>query len=632
MEKIKALGRDVAKAVYRYYGSLLVAFVATGAFVARAEIYKSGYTPETQQTSEALLKLAFVGLLGISLLFSLHMAQQRYRIKWPLPIVGFFVLAAYYALLPSFESSRFQPVTAIILGVSAICFHILASTIPFLKRGDTIGFWDYNKSLFINTVQTIVFTTVLWGGLALAVVAVENLFNLHVSNRFWEQLATTIFILGSSLIFTLFAKGGLVGLTSPAPYPPILRFFVQYILIPLLVIYLLILYSYAAKIVLEWNLPKGWVSYLVLAYSALGVLSLLLLHPLNGETEKIWVRFFTRSFYMTLLPMLVLLFVAIGVRVADYGVTENRYYVLLLAVWLLGIAGYQLLRRQNEVKAIPVSLLAAGICSMLLPFGNVFTVSLNSQSNRLHRLLSQQAVLTPAGQIDFGQEVKRSAVNEISNLFYYLHSRNQHRIVRELISSQQVAKVDSMLSERWTAEYDFANLFTSVIEDDAASKRVAYVKLRGEQPGYNRVYETRGYEYLIPMVHMGTDYPIAKYTLGKDSLVLEIGGDYPDQVTQRQRDSISNTISLYLSSGDTVFRHNYTAFIDSVYEHHADKLFTIGEIKTGELATSFKLGAYQVEMRFNEIGFQRDNDSQAAPVLLDSLISITKVATFLIKH
>ena len=618
MDKIKALGTDIAWAIRQYYGALLVALVATAAFIDRS-----------QSASEPLLKLGFVGMLGISLLFALHLIQQRYRIKWPLPIVGFLVLAAYYVLLPDFDGSQFGPVTAIILGVSSICFHLLAATGPFLKRGDTDGFWSYNKSLFINLVQTAVFTVVLWGGLALAVVAVENLFGLDVGSVFWGRLAWTVLILGSSLIYALFSKDGWAVLKQSAPYPPVLRFFVQYILVPLLVIYLVILYSYGIKIVVEWDLPKGWVSYLVLAYSFLGVLSLLLLDPLYEVTEKVWVRFFSRSFYLTLLPLLALLFVAIGVRVAAYGFTENRYYVLLLALWLSGIAVYQLFRGRNEIKAIPVSLLVVGALSLVMPFGNVFSVSFNSQSSRFHRLLATQEALT-SGKIDFDRPMKRSALNEIANVFQYLNTRNQHHVIRAKIPDDRMVKVDSLLADKWGSESEFARLFAHVIEDDDGSKRFTFTRLGDGRSGYEQVYDIRGYDYIIPIVHMGTGYAKRQYALGADSLRLEVGSDYPNHLSRRQIDSISNTVSLYSPDGDTVFRHNFTAFVDSVYAQYADQLFTTEAIEVSGLATRFGLDKYDVEIHFNELGFNRGENDSSAKAPLDSIIT-TKAAAILIR-
>ncbi len=596
MEKVKALLRDVGVAVTRYYGVLLVALVATGAFIAES-VERSG--------SEALLKLGWLGLLGVALLFALHIAQQRYRLRWPLPLMGFVVLGLYYVLLPDIGADQDGPVPVVILGVSAVIFHLLVAIIPFGRRGDNGGFWDYNKALFINIVQTGVFTVVLWGGLALAVVAVENLFGVSVGSHFWERMAYTILIFGSSLIFCLFSTGGLDALKASVPYPPVLLFFVQYVLVPLLAIYLLILYSYGLKIVLEWDLPKGWVSYLVLAYSALGMLSLLLLHPLNGAGEKVWVRIFARSFYLTLLPLLVLLFVAIGVRVAAYGVTENRYFVLMLACWLLAMAGYQLTRKQHDIKAVPTSLFVVGALCLWLPFGNVFSVSLRSQQGRLQSLMETHALLDSEGKVDFSRQVNRADANAIASVFQYLKTRDRDQAIKSLIPDSLGVKVDTLLQGRWTAEYDFANLFTNVVEDGSHVAVTYSVLKSGVVTGYDRLHDTRGYDHMIPRLQLGTGYPQKEYVFGADSARLEIGGPYPESASHRQQDSLCYNFALSGPTADTVYRHNILPIVDSLYAQHANQLFIKSEIILETPSSSFLLGGYHFVLRFEEVTFDR---------------------------
>ena len=91
---------------------------------------------------------------------------------------------------------------------------------------------------------------------------------------------------------------------------------------------------HAGKILINLGLPRVWVSYLILIYSVVGILALLLVHPLKEESAKSWVKVFSKIFYYTLIPLLVLLFVAIFTRILEYGYTEPRYFVLLLAIWL----------------------------------------------------------------------------------------------------------------------------------------------------------------------------------------------------------------------------------------------------------------------------------------------------------
>ena len=59
-------------------------------------------------------------------------------------------------------------------------------------------------------------------------------------------------------------------------YPFGLKVFSQYILLPLLLLYLVILYLYGAKIILLWDWPKGVVSWLIIAVAVLGIFALII--------------------------------------------------------------------------------------------------------------------------------------------------------------------------------------------------------------------------------------------------------------------------------------------------------------------------------------------------------------------
>ena len=218
-----------------------------------------------------------------------------------------------------------------------ILSHLLVSFIAFFGKEKELNFWQYNKNLFINLFLTAIFTGVLTGGVELAILAVDKLFDFNFNDRYYLETFYFLSIFGSSFIFN---EEGLLQLEKDGTYPVILKFFTQYILIPLLIIYAVILYFYSAKILINWELPRGWVSYLILAYAVVGILALLLVHPLKHESTASWVRIFSKVFYFTLIPLLVLLFTAIFTRILEYGYTEPRYFVLLLAIWLTLVVFY----------------------------------------------------------------------------------------------------------------------------------------------------------------------------------------------------------------------------------------------------------------------------------------------------
>src|SRR5699024_3468757 len=139
-------------------------------------------------------------------------------------------------------------------------------------------------------------------------------------------------------------------------YPKGLKVFTQNILIPLVIIYMIILYLYMAKIITQWAWPEGWISILVLSFSIAGILANLLLHPLRNDIKYKWVKRFSKGYYWILVPLSILLLLAIWRRISEYGITVERYFVLVLGLWLTGIVLYFVISRAKNIKVIPASL------------------------------------------------------------------------------------------------------------------------------------------------------------------------------------------------------------------------------------------------------------------------------------
>ena len=68
--------------------------------------------------------------------------------------------------------------------------------------------------------------------------------------------------------------------------------------------------------------------------------------------------------------------------------TEQRYFLLALAWWLLFITVYFLVSRKKDIRLVPLSLCILAFLSVWGPWG-AFSVSLNSQRGRLKALLEK---------------------------------------------------------------------------------------------------------------------------------------------------------------------------------------------------------------------------------------------------
>ncbi|WP_442588084.1 DUF4153 domain-containing protein [Pedobacter sp. AW31-3R] len=260
--------------------------------------------------------------------------------------------------------------------------HLLVAFTAFLNRGTIQGFWQFNKTLFLRITTSALYSVVLFLGLAAAIGAMNLLFNFD----FKYDTFLILFIWIAGMFNTIFFLAGvpqdLPALDKDFSYPKGLKIFTQYVLIPLATVYVAILLAYEIKILIQWNLPKGYVSNLILGYAVFGILSLLLVFPIREQEENKWIKTFANSFYFLMLPLLALLFLAVGTRIFSYGITESRYFLILLAVWLLFISVYFLLSRKQNIKVIPVTLCILALLSVYGP-----------QSAESVAILSQKRIL-----------------------------------------------------------------------------------------------------------------------------------------------------------------------------------------------------------------------------------------------
>ncbi len=362
--------------------------------------------------------LAFV--LGIPLFFALRMLgeSRNWSRRWQLgaALFGLAALALYYLSLPV----PLKGADAFRFFVLAAAVHLWVAFAPFMRRaGGEEAFWQYNRVLFLRFALAALYSSVLYVGLTLAIATMDALLELDFAGEIYLKLWIWIALVYNTWFFVAGIPRDVRELEHERDYPTGLRIFTQYVLIPLVVTYMAILYVYLVKIVIEWDLPKGWVGYPVIGLSITGVLALLLVHPIRERAESAWMATYSKFFFWALFPLIGLLAVAIGTRIADYGITERRYLVVVASAWLFGIALYYSIKGSRDIRLIPVSLCLVSLLSAMGPWGAV-AVSWRSQTARLRELLVSNEVLTDGRLESSAKVIDFDAEKEISSIIKYL--------------------------------------------------------------------------------------------------------------------------------------------------------------------------------------------------------------------
>lgn len=584
----------LGRAIYilqNYAFILLMALLAATSFAIVIDNYEM-----KEESINIYTRFGIVSSLGISLMFSLNILAERIGKKIFLNLLGIIFLVIYYQFFLPHDNKDFGTVHAVLLVVSFILTHLLVSFIAFLGKNNENSFWQYNKNLFINAVLTGIFTAVLVGGIMLAISAVDHLFDLKLENKIYPRTFTFLSILGSCFIFLLFNEDGLKFLEKDENYPEILKFFVQFILIPLLIIYAVILYLYGGKILIQWDLPRGWVSYLILAYSLVGILALLLVFPLKEISAKSWVKGFSKIFYFALLPLLVLLFVAIFTRILEYGFTENRYYVLLLAIWLAVVVLYFTFGKKSNIKFIPISLFVFGLFSLIFPYFNTFSVAKNSQKNELQEILIKNNVLEN-GKVNFRKPVQDSVATEIANKFSFLNERKESEFLLNFISNQEQQKFKQILKNEQNITYSkVRSQFHKIIYNKDVEKGEKYNALRITTDDFG--FDIKDYDKMFKVYN----YDNKDFEYDGNSFALK---------------GFNGNLTFYFNNKEI----NLSPDIQKIINQYKDQK---GEVYTNQISLIKEVGNYELKFLIDEINYNKYTGNNGSYFISNEVIILIK--------
>lgn len=118
---------------------------------------------------------------------------------------------------------------------------------------------------------------------------------------------------------------------------------------------ILVMYLYMLIIVCSFELPRGYISLICCTLTAFGMLCYILIANTKiNEKGKIWKSIHSHI-PLLLLPLQILITIAIGRRINDYGVTILRCYIVLLNLWSYAICIYLVMRKGNNLHWIPFS-------------------------------------------------------------------------------------------------------------------------------------------------------------------------------------------------------------------------------------------------------------------------------------
>lgn len=415
-EKIKSNFAELNKSLSRYPLTVLISFILVILVIVYNEL-----NLRSSGNLENLMRFIQVAALGIPLSVSLkQLAENFYEKKSSLLLTLPFLL-----LLLGIYYIFYSEGTEMIDGIrfAGTLFFLLVSVFFTLKLNNSEKYEVYVDRIFNGFALTVLYSAVLYFGISAIIFTINALFDANIDSKYYLY-----FFISVTLIF------GVLMFLSKLPvkeeqfegheYSKGLKVLLLYIVIPLITIYTLILYVYFAKILLTSEWPKGLVSNLVLWYSVLSAAVIFFITPVLEE--NLVARLFRTWFPRIIFPILVMMFVSIGKRIAQYGFTEPRYYVVLLGIWVTLVMAYYVVRKDLRNIFLPVSLSIFVFVSLYGPLSG-FSVSNMSQNGRLGALLEKNGMVQN-GLVIPNANVPQTDRENISNIVSYFANRDITKI------------------------------------------------------------------------------------------------------------------------------------------------------------------------------------------------------------
>ena len=276
-------------------------------------------------------------------------------------------------------------------------------------------FFKIVEAMFIS----LSFSTVLFLGLAAIYFLITKLFDISIVDKVYIITFIIIYLPFNVGIFLSYFPRNEIDFDNYKLAKPFV-ILVSYITVPIFIIYAFILYIYFFKILIQAELPKGVITNLVLGFALLTVILLFISSVIksNKLVEK-----FREFFPVIMIPILVMMFYAIFIRISDYGLTENRYFVVAAGIYTLISMIYYIFYRSNSNIVIFISLAAIIFLSTIGPV-SAYNLSASSQDARLASILNANGMLE-SNQIKPKKNVSLDDKIQIKEIVEYLS--NNHR-------------------------------------------------------------------------------------------------------------------------------------------------------------------------------------------------------------
>ena len=407
--------------------------------------------------------------------------------RWPLAAaVQLVIHAAWLSIsyyLMQFERFSLPQLIAVSATVAAIGLAVFI--ICFYRRNQDVPFWNFSLRTLGGLAASVAICGALALGLFALVESLKLLFGFQISDKVFGDIASVCMVMLAPILFmNIIPDTGNKYVYNIQEFSRFAKGVVQYLFIPLLGLYMITLYAYGIKILHQWSLPVGGVSYLVTGSMVLMVLLIYLTYPIQHlEGNKVFKRV-TRWLPVLMLPLLALMTVAIGRRLSDYGITVSRLYLLVFNIWCYAVCLWLIFTRNKRIWLIPASF---AVILFLISVGpqsiaNVTQRQLKDEARRAFEAAGATQFPLSAEQYEtWAAKVGEETASSIDGKLDYLQDFYRYESVQDLVDKDvvlgRISKMKSKQSDGGGYEYYSNWLMSRTMDVPAGFSHMEWVEM-----------------------------------------------------------------------------------------------------------------------------------------------------------
>lgn len=333
------------------------------------------------------------------------------------------ILDAIYLYSYSYEKSFTEIGIAHGAGILAIGLSVFF--LSFFKEKNDIPSWNFALSSITACVTANVIGCIMSGGICFLILSVHKLFDLSIDSTCYLYVVILCNVCLSMFLFLgLLPQKQEKHNTRPLQHP-FLNGVIHYLFLPLTGGYLIVLYIYALRILINWELPIGWVSWLVITLMTGCIVIEFGLYPSRMAQQKRTDNLIARWLPLFVLPLLFLMTIGIIRRFNDYGVTINRLYLITLNIWCYFVCITLIIIKAKRISWIPISFSLVFLLTSVLPV-NYASITRQIIQKEVNQTIIHQNPMQnlPLSQEQYNQWMKTFSpeqARQINEKFIYLY-------------------------------------------------------------------------------------------------------------------------------------------------------------------------------------------------------------------